>query len=132
MKICDILNNIESYELKNTNLDLDVDYLTNSSKDCGECGIYFCLNGLKYNGYDYIDEAVNNGAKILIVDNFIDYNIMQVKVDNVRKFMAIFASIFYNHPEKKLFLVGVTGTNGKTTITTLVYKILLFNKKMLA
>ncbi|MDO9536525.1 MAG: UDP-N-acetylmuramoyl-L-alanyl-D-glutamate--2,6-diaminopimelate ligase [Bacillota bacterium] len=87
--------------------------------------IFFCLEGTKSHGHDFIPQAVRAGAAAVILEK--DHDVMgavKVLVPNVRIAMAAIAELFYDSPSKKLRLVGVTGTNGKTTTTHLIEAIM--------
>ena len=94
--------------------------------------IFVAIKGTKLDGHLYIDTAINKGAIAVVCEEFpkhIDKSITYIKVINSSKALGIIAANFYNHPSKKIKLIGVTGTNGKTTITNLLHK--LFNKQNL-
>ncbi len=92
--------------------------------------MFVALSGENFDGHDYVDEALKNGAACVLVEkNIIKPNV--VKVDNTRKSLAIVAANFWDKPRKKFQLVGITGTNGKTTTTFIVKNILeCMNKKV--
>jgi len=85
--------------------------------------LYACVPGLKVDGHDFAASAVASGAVALVVERFLPLKVPQVKVSNVRQVMGTLAANVYDHPSQQLELVGVTGTNGKTTITYLIEKI---------
>lgn len=85
--------------------------------------LYACVPGFKVDGHDYAAKAVASGAVALVVERFLPFDVPQVKVSNVRQVIGLLAATVYDHPSQKLELVGVTGTNGKTTITYLIEKI---------
>ena len=90
---------------------------------------FVAIKGLVTDGHQYIQKAVDLGAKAIVCEEFpelIIEGVTYVKVDDSAAALAIMASNFYGNPSKNLKLVGVTGTNGKTTITTLLYR--LFKK----
>jgi UDP-N-acetylmuramoyl-L-alanyl-D-glutamate--2,6-diaminopimelate ligase len=91
--------------------------------------VFVAIRGLLSDGHDYIEKAVNSGAKAIICEKFPEQlvnEITYVEVQNGNSALAIMASNFYGNPSKNLKLVGVTGTNGKTTVSTLLYQ--LFKK----
>ena len=91
--------------------------------------VFVAIRGLLSDGHDYIEKAVNSGAKAIICEKFPEQlvnEITYVEVQNGNSALAIMASNFYENPSKNLKLVGVTGTNGKTTVSTLLYQ--LFKK----
>jgi len=91
--------------------------------------VFIAIKGALSDGHDYIDKAVSNGAIAVIAEQLpktISEEVTYVEVVNSSKALAIMASNYYGSPSENLKLVGVTGTNGKTTIATLLYK--LFKK----
>lgn len=91
--------------------------------------LFVAIRGLVSDGHDYIEAAINNGATSIVCEslpeNLVD-GVAYVEVDNSSKALAIIASNYYENPSGNLRLVGVTGTNGKTTVTSLLYQ--LFKK----
>jgi len=85
--------------------------------------LYACVPGFKVDGHDFAANAIASGAVALVVDHFLPLDVPQVKVSNVRQAIGPLAATMYDHPSAQLELVGVTGTNGKTTITYLIEKI---------
>ena len=85
--------------------------------------LYACVPGFKVDGHDFAEKAVTSGAVALVVDHFLPINVPQVKVAKVREVIGPLAAAVYGYPSEQLELVGVTGTNGKTTITYLIEKI---------
>ena len=92
--------------------------------------IFFAINGNQLNGYDYINHAINNGAKIIIAEKGIKLNkknITFIKSKNLRKLLSELTYKFLIKKPKKL--VAVTGTNGKSSVSDFYYQILSLNKK---
>ena len=88
-------------------------------------GIFIAIKGFSADGHQYIDDAVSRGAKALIVEQDVEVaRAVVVKVADTRKALAVISSRFYEDPSTKLCLIGVTGTNGKTTITYIIENIL--------
>lgn len=91
--------------------------------------LFVAQKGLIFNGHEFIDKAIEKGAVAVICKDLpknTQPNITYIQVANSNEALAIIASNFYDNPSEKLKLIGVTGTNGKTTIATLLYK--LFKK----
>ena len=99
------------------------------SRKVSKNDVFVAIKGTVVDGHDFIEEVIENGANTIICEQIPEITIESVtyvKVDNTSKALAIMASNYYGVPSKNLRLVGVTGTNGKTTIATLLYQ--LFKK----
>ena len=98
------------------------------SRDVKLDSLYVAQKGELLDGHDFIFQAIDNGAKTIVCEEFpivlVD-GIVYVLVLNSSEALGTIASNFYNNPSEKLILVGVTGTNGKTTIATLLYELFL-------
>ncbi len=85
---------------------------------------FFCIVGLKTDGHSFAQDAIDRGARVLVVERKVYLadatDVCEVVVSDTRKAMALAAANFYDHPSRDFALVGVTGTNGKTTTTYLV------------
>ena len=86
--------------------------------------VFFCIVGMKVDGHSFAQDAIDRGAKVLVVQRKVYLadatDVTEVVVPDTRKAMAHAAAVFYDHPSQDISLVGVTGTNGKTTTTFLV------------
>ncbi|MDL2258198.1 UDP-N-acetylmuramoyl-L-alanyl-D-glutamate--2,6-diaminopimelate ligase [Eubacteriales bacterium OttesenSCG-928-K08] len=82
--------------------------------------LFFCIVGTFSDGHEFALQAVEKGAAALVVQHELPIDIPQIIVENTRIAMAQMAAEFYGHPERDIKLVGVTGTNGKTTTTYMV------------
>ena len=97
-----------------------------NSKEIGPGFVFIAINGSKFDGNNFINEALLKGAVCDISDSeHIEKTNEIMKVENARKALGKISANFYRHPEKKIKLIGVTGTNGKTS-TTLILKNILF------
>ena len=109
--------------------DRSVNGLTFDSRKCADGIAFFALKGTQVDGHDYIDKAIELGTKVIVCEkmptNIVD-DVTYYIVDDSAKSLGHAASEFYDRPSERLHLVGVTGTNGKTTIATLLYR-LFFN-----
>lgn len=124
---------IASVDVKNTlgNLDLEITNIHSDSRKIKEGGLFVAINGFSKNGVEFIPAAIQNGAKAIIVEPDVNIHSLKISseipiisVENTRKALAQTACEFYNHPSKKLKLIGVTGTKGKTTTTFMIKSIL--------
>lgn len=86
--------------------------------------IFFALSGSREQGSRFIHEAIDQGAAAVVGEENFDVQVTQVKVDNARKAMAIMAQRFFHFPDRQLKMVGITGTNGKTTTAFLTKHLL--------
>ena len=101
--------------------DLQIDSRTVTSGSC-----FIAIKGSLANGHDHIHAAINNGAAVIVCEilpSEISNEIKYVVVENSAAAAGIMAHNFYGQASKKIKLIGVTGTNGKTTIATLLYKL---------
>jgi UDP-N-acetylmuramoyl-L-alanyl-D-glutamate--2,6-diaminopimelate ligase len=97
------------------------------SRKIKENGLFIALEGTKVDGHSYINSAIENGASVVVCHQLPDKmqrDVAYFQVDNSGKYLGLIASNFWGDPSKKLNLLGVTGTNGKTTIATLLYELL--------
>ena len=127
MKISKLLYGFE-YK-KNFEHDFEISGLSYDSRKVEKGDLFFCISGFKTDGHKYAPKAVKSGAKALIVTKMLDIDIPQIVVTDDRLAMAIISCEFFDNPAKKLKMIGVTGTNGKTTTTYLLKEIFEANGK---
>lgn len=99
------------------------------SREVTKGSLFICIKGYTVDGHDFVPQAIKNGASAILAEKEVDAAIPVIIVRDTKRAMAILANYYYNHPTKKLALIGVTGTNGKTTITHLIEKVLMDNGK---
>lgn len=104
--------------------DVEVKNICYDSRKVTENSLFVCVTGFVTDGHEYAGAAVQNGAVALVCEHRVDSDIAQVLVDDSRKALAYLADRYYGHPSGKMKLIGITGTNGKTTTTYLVKRIL--------
>ncbi len=122
--------NISAY-YKNINYDIEFDHIETNSKKVKRNTLFICIKGHNYDGHDFILEAIKNGAVIIISEKNLNINFPFIKVKNTKKEL-IKLIFFYLNPNNKLNLIGVTGTDGKTTTSTYIYNLFKkYNNKVL-
>jgi UDP-N-acetylmuramoyl-L-alanyl-D-glutamate--2,6-diaminopimelate ligase len=124
MTLRNILKNIK-IRLYFGNLDIKITELAYDSRQVKSGALFFALPGAKTDGALFIQQAMDNGARAIVSREELQFpRTPVIQVDNPRLAMAIASANFYHHPSKKLFLTGVTGTDGKTTTCHLIFSIL--------
>ncbi len=93
------------------------------SRKAFEESMFFAIKGVNVDGHDFIPTAISNGCRIVVSEKVVEVEegVTLILVDNTSVALALVAANFYEHPSSKLKLVGITGTNGKTTCATLAY-----------
>ncbi len=109
-----------------------IESLTFDSRKNMKFGLFIAIRGTASDGHAYIDQAIEKGAIAVICEEFpetLSEKVTYVRVNDTRLALGDIASNFYDHPSSQLQIVGVTGTNGKTSIVTLMYQFMLQNGK---
>ena len=122
MKLEELIQNLDYQELINFS-NVDITGISYNSKTCKHGDIFVCLVGEHTDGHEYAQSAITNGATALLVEKPLEINVPQVVVSSTRKKIADIADRFYSSPSQGINLIGITGTNGKTTVTHLIQKI---------
>ena len=91
-----------------------------NSKDVHEGDLFVCVKGITTDRHDYVEEAINNGAVAIVASKKINVYVPVIYVDDCNLELAKITRKFYDYPEKKLSLIGITGTNGKTTTASII------------
>ena len=111
----------------NGNLEVDILSVCNDSRKVATGSLFIAVKGFASDGHDYIRTAIEKGAAAIMYDDpakvtDVPEDIALVQVESSRYALAIASANFYDNPSRKLTLVGITGTNGKTTTVTLLYR----------
>ncbi len=125
-RISDLLTNL-AYTCICGSDDQEVTGIQYDSRKTFEAGCAFvCLTGANFDAHHYIPQAIDKGAKVLIVEK--DVPVYQgstiIRVENTRHALAVLSAAFFDYPAKKLTLIGITGTKGKTTTAWMIRKLL--------
>lgn len=137
MQLIELLNRIPVLEIHGKN-DREVSALVFDSRKVTEDSLYVAVKGTVADGHSFIASSIEKGAKTIVCEELpenLDQNITYIKVKDSSKTLGQLASNFYGNPSEKLKLIGVTGTNGKTSVSTLlfdVFKNLGYNSALLS
>ncbi|MBP9975153.1 MAG: UDP-N-acetylmuramoyl-L-alanyl-D-glutamate--2,6-diaminopimelate ligase, partial [Synergistaceae bacterium] len=126
MKIRELLAKLEKSDLKyrlwlpenrSSENDPEISQLVSDSRKVLPGTIFACVKGDHSDGHDYAEKAFTSGASVLLCERKLDLQVPQIISENIRRNMGIVASVLYDEPVKKLTMIAMTGTNGKTTST---------------
>ena len=118
-----------SIEAVKGSTDISVNKIEFDSRLVGKGDVFVAIRGTVSDGHDYIDKAISQGATAIVCEEIpeeLSANVTYVLVKKASKALAYMAANYYDNPSHNVKLVGITGTNGKTTIATLLYQ--LFKK----
>ncbi len=133
MKLDELIEHLDYRDLINFK-NIDITGISYNSKTTKKGDIFICLTGEYTDGHEYAKNAIENGAVALLVERKVDVDkkYPQVVVNSTRHKIADIADRFYSSPSKGINLIGITGTNGKTTVTHLIQKIMEENSQKCA
>lgn len=112
---------------------IDIQSVTDDSREVKPGTLFVAVKGVHVDGHKYIDKAIEKGAVAIIAEEGNEYKVVGTYDDSIvfayvqssHEALGVLASAWYGHPSTKLKLVGITGTNGKTTAATLLYKLMM-------
>ena len=123
MKLSELLRNISPIAIHG-NTDVEIKGVNIDSRRIENGHLFIAMKGTQVDGHRFIGKAVEQGAAAVLLENLpdtLDENVTYIQVASTEEDAGKVATMFYGNPSRKLKLVGVTGTNGKTTIATLLY-----------
>lgn len=123
MKLSEILDEIR-YERFIGDASADIAGLCTDSQKIKKGDLFFCYEGGKFDSHGFAQEAEKEGAAAIVCERRLNVEIPQIIVDNGREQVAKIARLFYGYADKKLKIIGITGTNGKTTVTYMLDSII--------
>jgi len=125
MILSDILNGVDVLDILG-NKEIEISEIVFDSRKAVKNSLYIAIKGTLVDGHQYISSAIEKGAKAIVCEVLPEQKeegIIYIKVENSSKVLGLLASNFYGNPSEKLTLVGITGTNGKTSVSTLLFDI---------
>ena len=125
MKLTKLLEYLE-YEVRQGSDQIEVTELINDSRKVTEGSVFVCISGAVSDGHEYIEDVAAKGAAAVIVERPVDApeGLTVIHVDDTRYALALMSAAYFDYPAKKLKVIGITGTKGKTTTTYMVKSIL--------
>lgn len=124
MLLENLINNIDYIELLNIEeVECQIGGISYNSKMVEPNDIFVCITGEHVDGHEYAEEAYLKGARVCVVERRLAVKIPQIVVSSTIETIAKISNIFYTEPSRRLNVIGVTGTNGKTTVTHLIQKL---------
>ncbi len=121
MKLSELANELTECEMRG---EAEVSSLCVDSRVAGEGDLFFCFRGTNVDSHAFAADAVKRGACAVVCERPLDISCPQLLVPDGRKAMAELSAAFFSHPERSLRIVGITGTNGKTTVAHMLRNIL--------
>ncbi|MBQ3885599.1 MAG: UDP-N-acetylmuramoyl-L-alanyl-D-glutamate--2,6-diaminopimelate ligase, partial [Ruminococcus sp.] len=121
MKLYELIDGIAETKLGN----IEISTVTDDTRKVVENCIFVCVKGGSFDGHTAAAEMLEKGAAAVVCEHDLGLGDKQIITDNSRKFYGQLCAAWFGHPEKKLKMIGVTGTNGKTTITNVIKHILM-------
>ena len=132
MKLSDLIKDID-YTVVQGSTDIDITSLTIDSRKTGEGTLFCCIYGLHTDGHKYIPQVYENGCRAVLCERDVTglgEDVTALRVENTRAALSAIAKRFYDNPSEDFTLIGVTGTNGKTSTTYFMESVLnSLNKK---
>ena len=109
--------------------DIDIDNISDDSREIKKNGLFIAVKGLSVNGNKYIDKAIENGAVAVVTDEDIKCSVPVIKVNNSNCAYNEILNNYYDDVLNKIKIIAVTGTDGKTTVTEIIYQLMNYYTK---
>ncbi|MBA2174268.1 UDP-N-acetylmuramoyl-L-alanyl-D-glutamate--2,6-diaminopimelate ligase [Halobacillus locisalis] len=128
MNIEALLEHIRFYRTTSSIRSLKVEGISMDSRVTSPGDLFICIRGIKADGHRFASQAVARGAVAIVAEEMIQTKVPVILVNDTSRALAMIASAFYRFPTNKLQLIGITGTNGKTSVSYLVDELFRLNK----
>lgn len=106
--------------------DMKITGITDDTRNVTTGNIFICVKGNSFDGHTAAEEMLEKGAAVVVCDHDLGLRDRQIIVEDTRRFYGLLTAAWFGHPERELILVGITGTNGKTTMATMIHHILTY------
>lgn len=125
MQLKQLLKEID-YKLLSGSLDVEVSQIDYDSRQVVNHSLFVCIPGAKVDGHSFIEQVINKGSKVVVVEREVEYQegVTYIQVKEARLALALLSCAFFDHPSRKMTVIGLTGTKGKTTTSYMVQSIL--------
>ena len=122
MMLRDLLHKVNIVSCS-ADMDIEIDGVSYDTRTLGAGDLFVAISGYKHDGHKYIEEAVRKGAACVICEKAPSVEVPYISVDDSRKALACVSAAWFGYPAKRLKIVGITGTNGKTTVSTMIKRV---------
>lgn len=121
----ELLKNVD-YELVKGSLDIEIEDVKDNSSKVQPGDMYIAKVGFKFDSHNFISDAIKKGAKVIVIEKNVDIpeDVTVIKVSSSRKALAEISAAYFNYPAKELTTIGITGTAGKTSTSTILRKMI--------
>src|SRR5574344_988965 len=107
-------------EIFDTEYDTEINDVKTNTKEINKGDLFVCIKGFNVDRHDFVKDAEEKGAAALVVDHKVDSDLPQIIVNDTNKELINIVTKFYDYPSTKMNMVGITGTDGKTSTTTIL------------